>query len=63
VFWKFLYIDLFVIIPVAVSSEFLEILLYCDIDGHLLISGPHASLSHDTPQKAHGEPCVKERAR
>ena len=55
-----MYIDLFVIIPVAVSSECLEILQYCDIDGRL-ISGPHTPLSHGTPQKTHSEPCVKER--
>jgi hypothetical protein len=25
-----------------------------------LISGPHTAVSYDTPQKTHGEPCVKE---
>lgn len=56
---KFLYIDLFVIIPVAVSSELLETIRCCDTDRHV-ISGSDTPLSDDTPQETDGEPCVKE---
>jgi hypothetical protein len=55
-----LYIDLFVIIPIAISSESLEVLSdNAMLTGHLH-SGPHAPLSHDTPQETHCEPCIEE---
>jgi len=57
--FQFLYIDLFIIIPIAVTSEFLVLWLLTCAEWS---SGTDVAFSQDSPQETDGEPCVEEGA-